>query len=123
MDNKKLSSIKRAQRESLLLKEISTHLLVISNDEPCLQSLAVNRVLLSPDKGLCTVFFYSPQGESAYQKLLPVLASYKPVVRKALAQSLNARYTPQLAFAYDTQFEKQIYIERLLDKIKAEDER
>lgn len=116
------SSIKRAQRESLLFKTISMHMLTISLEEPRLRALAINRVQLSADKGVCFIYFYAPEGEAVYLELLPILMQYKPTLRKALAKELQSRYTPELAFAYDTQLEKQIYIERLLDKVKEEED-
>jgi ribosome-binding factor A len=121
VNNNPKSSIKRAQRESLLFKTISKHMLAISLEDTRLQQLTVNRVQLSADKGLCFVFFYSPEGEAVYTELLPILTQYKSALRKALAKELQARYTPELAFAYDTQLEKQVRIERLLDKVKEEE--
>ena len=95
-------------------------MLTISLEDPRLRQVSINRVQLSADKGLCTVFFYSPEGESIYLELLPILLEYKPALRKAIASEIQSRYTPDLAFKYDTQLEKQIHIERLLNKIKEE---
>ncbi|MBS1986930.1 30S ribosome-binding factor RbfA [Candidatus Dependentiae bacterium] len=121
MNNNPKSSIKRAQRESLLFKTISLYMLEIGLEDSRLQQLAVNRVQLSADKGICYIYFYALQGEPVYLELLPILTSYKPALRKALAKELQSRYTPELAFAYDTQLEKQVKIERLLDKVKEEE--
>ena len=97
-------------------------MLNISIEDSRLHQITVNRVELSADKGLCYIFFYSPQGESIYLELLPILMKYKPTLRKALAQDLQSRYTPNLAFEYDCQLEKQVRIERLLDKVKEDEE-
>ena len=113
--------IKRAQKESLIFKELSQLLLQLSMDEPALGQLYINRVKLSPDKSSCTIYFYSPLGEEDFRKKLGILILYKPSLRTALAKTLASRYTPELIFAFDKQFEKQQRIEALIDKVKAED--
>lgn len=117
-----ISDIKRAQKESLIFREISQLFMQAGIDDPKLQTVTINRVALSPDKGSCTVFFYTPEGEETFQSsMLPILIQYKPSLRKALASRIRSRYTPELIFAYDKQLEKQIKIETLLEKIKEAD--
>jgi ribosome-binding factor A len=112
--------IKIAQKEAALLKEISRLFMQISLDEPSLHNLFVNRVHLSPDKSHCTVYFYTALGKEHFKQLLPLLILYKPSMRHALAQELRARYTPDLRFLFDDQFEKQQRIETILDSIKTD---
>ncbi len=121
MVGKQSPHIKRAQKESLLLKELSKLLLQISMDDPRLMNVFINRVQLSPDKGTCSVFFYTPDGEDGFHKIQPLLVLYKPSLRKALSTIIPGRYTPQLTFKFDAQFEKQKRIEDLLEKIKEEE--
>ena len=116
-----VSNVKRAQKESVLFREISQLFLQASLDDPALRNFSINRVQLSPDKGTCTVFFYSPQGEDYFRKMQHILNDYKPSLRKALASSLQARYTPQLVFTFDALFEKQQRIEQLIEQVKTED--
>ena len=116
-----VSDIKRAQKESLLLRELSTYFLRIANEDDRIKDTILNRVKLSKDKGVCTLYFYTPQGEQYFQELMPFLILYKPSMRKALAQSINARYTPQLVFKYDTAYEKHLEIDELIEKLKQED--
>lgn len=118
--NSRTSSIKRAQKESQLYRTISELFMKLAQDDPRLADLTINRVSLSNDKSLCRVYFYTAQGESAFREKLPYLILYKPSLRKALAQSINARYTPQIEFDFDSQFEKQLELEGLLEKIKGE---
>jgi len=118
--NSRTSSIKRAQKESQLYRTISELFMKLAQDDPRLADLTINRVSLSNDKSLCRVYFYTAQGEAAFREKLPYLILYKPSLRKALAQSINARYTPQIEFAFDAQFEKQMELEGLLEKIKGE---
>jgi ribosome-binding factor A len=115
--------IKRAQKEAALLREVSKLFMQLSMDEPLLRDLFINRIHLSPDKSHCTVYFYTAAGKAAFEEKLPLLILYKPSMRHALSQELIARYTPDLRFAFDEQFEKQQHIEHLLDSIKSEPEK
>ena len=120
-DGKQQSHIKRAQKESQLLKEMSTLLMKVTMEEASLRSLFINRVALSPDRSVCYIYFYNSDGEKAFQDLLPTLILYKPSLRKALSTAIPSRYTPELCFQFDKQFEKQMRIDTLLQKIKEED--
>ena len=113
-----LADIKRAQKESLLLRELSSYYLRIAMDDARLDNITLNRVQLSKDKSVCTLYFFTPNGKADFDEKLPFLIMYKPSMRKALAQSINARYTPQLVFKYDASFEKHIKLDALLDSIK-----
>lgn len=121
VNNSSVSAIKRAQKESLLLREISQLFLSISIDDPRVQNLTVNRVKLSSDKSVCSIFFYTPLGKEAFDELAGTLILYKPSIRRALAQRIAGRYTPNLVFKYDASFEKQQQLEKLLDSIDTEE--
>lgn len=118
-----IHNVKRAQKESLLFREISSLFLQASLDDPKLRSVSLTRVALSPDKGHCTIFCYTSEGKEYFQhELLPILMQYKPSLRKALSSSIQLRYTPELSFAYDAQLEKQLRIETLIEQVKSEDD-
>jgi ribosome-binding factor A len=118
MNPSNLSNIKRSQKESLLLKELSKMLLELMLDDKELSGLFINRVELSKNKGACIVYFYDPQGPAIFEAKKRHLILYKPSLRKAIAMTLDGRYTPELVFAYDTQFERQQRIESILEKVK-----
>jgi ribosome-binding factor A len=120
MDSSPTRSIKTAQREAQLLREISQLLMVTSLDDPRLNGIFINRVTLSSDGGIATVHFYSTEGEEHFNRVLDILKLYRPSLRKALAAKLNRRYTPDLLFKYDQQFDKQQRIEEIFEKIKDE---
>lgn len=117
MDNQQTRSIKKAKKESLFYQELSKLIHQIIMDEPELAPLTFNRVRLSDDSGICFLLFYTVDGKEFFDKLLPKLVLYKPSLRKALSRAINSRYTPQLVFQYDEQFEKQQRIEELFKKI------
>lgn len=119
-----LSSVKHirtAKKEAQLFREISRLFLQASIDDARIQGVFINRVHLSSDGGICYVYFYSANGIQDFEAKLPFLMMYKPSLRKALADSLHARYTPNLVFKYDDKFEKQDKLEKLLNTIKYEE--
>jgi ribosome-binding factor A len=121
MDGSSVSAIKRAQKESLLFREISRLFMQTALDDTRLQGLCVNRVKLSSDKSVCTVYFYTAQGPEHFNQVLNILTLYKPSLRKALASTIKSRYVPDLVFAFDAHFEKQCRIESLLSSLDTTD--
>jgi ribosome-binding factor A len=43
---------------------------------------------------------------------------FKGSIRKALAQLIRGRYTPDLRFAYDATLDKQRHVDDLIDQLK-----
>jgi len=105
------AAIKRAQKESLLLREISNMFHTIAMDDNRLLGLFVNRVELSTDRGWVTVYFYTLDGFSKFEEQCEILKLYKPSIRKGIASGIKGRYVPDLKFAYDAKFEKQQRLE------------
>jgi ribosome-binding factor A len=115
------SSIKHAQKESFLLREISSAFLRIAMDDSRLQGLFINRVQLSPDRGRAFVFFHVLSGgKEAFEEKFPVLVLYKPSLRSAVAKAMESRYTPEITFMYDAAFDKQQKVDDLIEKLKDE---
>ncbi len=106
-----ISAIKRAQKESLLLREISNMYHSIAMEDDRLAGLFVNRVELSNNKGWVTVLFYTLDGFEKFKEQLEILKLYKPSIRKSLAAGVKGRYVPDLKFEYDAKFEKQQRLE------------
>lgn len=115
-----LSDIKHAQKESFLTREISNQLLKIIIDDPKLEGLHVTRVKLSQEKGRCTVFFCSLDGQETFKEKLSQLILYKPSLRSAVAKAMQSRYTPDLTFVYDEQLEHTEKVNLLIEKLKDE---
>ena len=109
MSHERARSIKRSQKESQLYQEISQLFLRIALDDKRLAGVSINRVKISEDGGICTVFFYTPGGQDAFEKVLETLILYKPSLRKALSALIDGRYTPQLLFRFDDQFERSTH--------------
>ncbi len=105
------AAIKRAQKESLLLREISNMYHTITMEDDRLAGLFVNRVELSSDRGWVNVLFYTVDGFEKFKQQLEILKLYKPSIRKGLAAGIKGRYVPDLKFEYDSKFEKQQRLE------------
>jgi len=105
------AAIKRAQKESLFLREISKMFHTLTIEDNRLLGLFVNRVELSSNKSMCTIYFYTIDGFEKYEELLNILKLYKPSMRKGLSAGIKARYTPDILFEYDSKFEKQQRLE------------
>ena len=109
--------IRRAQKESVLLREISQLFLRITLDDTSLHGLSISKVHLSPNKSVCNVLFYIEGGIEVFKEKLSRLILYKPSMRSSLAKSLQSRHTPNLVFKYDSLFEKQQQMDCLLDSL------
>ena len=117
-----VSQIKREQKSSLYLHEISSLIQTLSLDEPKLIKVFVTRVSLSKDYGICFVYFSTYTDKTAFDEALEILKLYKPSLRKALSGRIVGRYTPNLVFLYDETKEKERKIEDLLDKVAQEED-
>lgn len=115
-----VQSIKRSQKESLLFKAISQLFAQTMIDDIRLQGLTINRVKLSVDKGVATIYFYTAGGLLEFKEKLSIILLYKSSLRRALARAIHSRYTPELIFKFDEQFEKQQRMEEILEKIKGD---
>lgn len=115
---KPVDRIKKARREAQLMRVISRLLVLQAADDPELHGFSVTRVELNADNSICSVFFYGEGGEELFKQKLNYFKLYKPSLRAAIAQEISSRYTPNIVFRFDDQFEKQMAIERLLDTVK-----
>ncbi len=114
----KVSDIKRAQKASLLLKVISQLYWEATRDDKELSGLFISRVEVSQDKGMCYVFFYTPEGQEFFNEKLKTLKLYKPSLRAALSKQIPGRYTPDILFKFDSQQKKIDRLESLFESVK-----
>jgi len=120
MAGERVRAIKQAQRESFLLREISSSFLRVMQDNPTLQGVYITRVLLSSDGSTCTIYFHSNKGAEHYEEVKNMLILYKPSIRTALAKASSSRYVPQLVFRYAEGVEQQNRVNDLIENLKKE---
>lgn len=113
--------VRRAKRASLFLREITNLFFQVAQDNPALRDLYPSRITFSSDKGICTVWFFSPHGKEYFVEKLHDLKLYKPSLRTAMAKQVPMRRVPDFIFEYDDQFEKQKKVEDLLNKLKVDE--
>ncbi len=120
MSGERVRAIKQAQRESFLLREISSSYMRVMQDNEALQGVYITRVLLSSDGSTCTIYFHSSKGTEHYEQIKNLLILYKPSIRTALAKSSSSRYVPQLVFRYAEGVEQQNRVNDIIENLKKE---
>lgn len=111
---------KRAVRVADVIKNELSLLLVKKAQDPQLQEIAISRVELSDDLRHAKVYYTLLPGRTSTEKVKRSLVKAAGFMRSHLAKTLNLRFTPELRFWYDEEFEKVEKIERLLDEISHE---
>ncbi|MEX0672245.1 MAG: ribosome-binding factor A [Candidatus Babeliales bacterium] len=118
-DGSSVSHIKKSRKEANLFRIVSDLFMKIRMEDSRLINLFIDRVELTTDKSRLRVLFYTPDGQAAFKEKMDILRLYKPSMRKAIADTIHARYVPDLRFEYDAQFEKQDSLEKLLDEVSS----
>lgn len=116
------SDVKRERRKSLFLREITTLVQKLAIDEPAIADVYVSNLDMSPNTGICYVYFssYKEPGEEVFNNALEYLKLYKPSMRKAFAGRVQTRYAPDLVFVFDKAKEKERRVNDLLNKVQDE---
>ena len=115
--NSRAASVRKEQRKSFYLREISSFYQQIALDEPVLSGFFITRAELSADGGICYIYFANYVEGKDFKEALETLKLYKPSMRKALAQSGHGRYVPNLIFKLDEVKGKQRRVDDILDTI------
>jgi len=108
---------KRAVRVADVIKNELSLLLVQKAQDPQLREVTISRVELSDDLRHAKIYFTLLPGKASVEKVNRSLIKAAGFMRSHLAKTLNLRFTPELRFWYDKEFEKVEKIERLLDEI------
>jgi ribosome-binding factor A len=114
------SDIKRERKKSLFLREVTTIINELAQQEPAVAGVYVSTLELSANLGICYIYLsaYQDPGEEIFNKALAVLKLYKPSLRKAFASRVQTRYAPDLVFVYDKAKERERVVNNLLDKVR-----
>lgn len=111
---------KRASRVADVIKNELSLLLVQRVRDPHLQDISISRVKLSDDLRHAKVYYTMFQPHGKLKRVEKSLGKATGFMRSHLAKTLNLRFTPELRFWYDEEFEEVEKIERLLDDITRE---
>ena len=108
---------KRASRVADVIKNELSVLLVQRARDPHLRDISISRVELSDDLRHAKVYYTMFQGQEKMAQVNRSLDKATGFMRSHLAKTLNLRFTPELRFWYDEEFEEVEKIEKLLDEI------
>ena len=111
---------KRAARVADVIKNELSLLLVQRAQDPHLREITISRVELSDDLRHARVYYTLFPGQAVLPEVTRSLERATGFMRSHLARTLNLRFTPELRFWYDEEFEQVEKIERLLDEISQE---
>jgi len=90
--------------------------------DPRLGFLTITRVEIARDLRFAKIFFSVLGNDQAYKNTKQALDSSLGFVRKLLAQRLNLRFAPEIAFYEDRSTEYSVRIEKVLNQIKEHNE-
>jgi len=90
--------------------------------DPRLGFVTITRVEVTPDLRYAKIFFSVLGNEESYGKTKEALDSALGFVRKLVAERLNLRFAPEIAFYEDRSTEYSVRIEEVLNEIKELDE-
>lgn len=126
MARTRTQEVRRNQKRSFYLRELSSFLSRLAVDEPALAGLYITRVELSPDGGKCYIYFsfydepVAEQKAVRYEEMRKILVLYKGSLRKSLSQAMHSRYVPHLQFVFDEKKEQEHRVDELLTKVGEE---
>lgn len=89
--------------------------------DPRLGFITITRVEVTKDLRYAKIFFSVLGSEDAVKKSQEALDSAMGYVRKLIAQRLNLRFAPEIAFYDDRSTEYSVRIEEVLNEIKESD--
>lgn len=84
---------------------------------------AVTSVEITPDLKFAKVFISVPEDDKQRKKTIDALNHAGSFIRTRLSKSIDIRRAPQLAFELDTSVDYSLKIAKLLNEVKAEDEK
>lgn len=118
----KKREVRFLQRESVLLKALSTLIFRLGNELPILLKISITGIKLTKDRSRATVFIYSSFGENIVEESIKELIPYIPSIKASLPALAQLRRVPEIRLVYDKQRDKINHIEELLDSVKEEKE-
>ncbi len=86
--------------------------------DPRLGFITITRVEITPDLRYAKIFFSVLGSEESYKKTKEALDSALGFVRRLVAERLNLRFAPEIAFYEDRSTEYSVRIDEVLNEIK-----
>ncbi|OQB13104.1 MAG: Ribosome-binding factor A [Candidatus Omnitrophica bacterium ADurb.Bin205] len=112
-------------RQDKVAEAIRQEVSVIIHDklkDPRVGFVTITNVEITHDLRFAKIFFSVLGNEEAYKKTKLAFDSSLGFIRKLIAQRLNLRFAPEIAFYEDRSSEYSVRIEEILNQIKEHNE-
>ena len=115
-------STKRAERVSILLKEVASNIVHRTIQFPDAVLVTVTRVTTSPDLHyshiMVTVY---PANDEIKEKVIALLRKNTPEIQYQLNRKLRMRPVPKITFNFDDAEDRRERVEKILGKTREEE--
>jgi len=113
-----------SSRQDRVAEAIRQEASIIIHDklkDPRLGFVTITNVEVTPDLRYAKIFFSVLGSEEAYKNTKDALDSALGFVRKLVAQRINLKFAPEIAFYEDRSTEYSVRIEEVLNELKETD--
>jgi len=107
----------RADRVSVLIREVLSELLKKKIHDPRLAMATISSVKMSRDLKLARIYFTIYGDRQKSEAAVQGFESARGFIKRSLAPRLGLRYMPDLKFFFDESFDYGSHIDQLLEKI------
>ena len=90
--------------------------------DPRMALVTITSVVVSPDLRQAKVYWAVSGGEGRIEEVEEQLEQIRPGLRKTVGADLGTRFVPELKFFYDDTIDTVEEVERLFQRIRADDE-
>ncbi len=112
--------VKRKRKEAMIARNLAPLLQNIFKEQESLKDLFISRIELSKDGGLCIIYLSSFSNSDKSKPDIDTLKLFAPSTRKALANIVEGRYTPEIKFEYDQHLEKVRVLNEVLERVSSD---
>lgn len=112
----------RADRVAEAVRQETSIIIHDKLRDPRLGFVTITQVEVTPDLRYAKIFFSVLGNDDAYKRTKEALDSALGFIRRLVAERLNLRFAPELAFFEDRSGEYSVRIQQVLDEIKEKNE-
>jgi ribosome-binding factor A len=112
----------RADRVGGLIQKALSEILQKQVKDPRLEMITITGVKMTRDLRLARIYFSTSAGKKHLESAEQGFKSALGYLKRALSQRLGLRYMPDIQFIYDKTLDHGAEIDKLLNRIKMEDE-
>ena len=112
-----------SQRKEKVAQRIKEEISTIIHDkikDPRIGFITITKVELTSDLRIAKIFYSILGDDEKKKEAKDGLASATKYIRKLLGETVELRYTPEIAFRIDTSAEYNMHIGKIFDKIEKE---